>query len=188
MLPDWPDPTTIFALGPVPARLFAGAAGLVLLFAGSRAYRAAVVLPGLLLGAGAALAVGSALGLAPGPLAGVAIGAGLVGALVAHLLERLAVRIAGVVGALGAVPVLWPLATSGAAPWWVWPVAAVLGGLLAPFVWSAALVPVTAFIGAVVTLDAAGVALHPLVVGGVALVGVVAQVSGGGKRKKGDED
>lgn len=187
MVPDWFDPHAIFTLAPIPARTFAGVAGLVLLLAGSRAYRAAVVLPGLLLGAGLALAVGALLNLEAGPLSVAAVVAGIAGGLAAHFVEQFAVRVIGLVGAIGAVQVLGPIVLTGGTPWWAWPVAALLGGLLAPMLWKIALVPITAWIGAVVVVDAAGFPHHPLLVPGVAVAGVIVQLAAGRKSSSSDD-
>lgn len=182
VLPDLPDLPSIYASGPLPPRIVAGAAGLVLLLAGSRVYRIAVVLPGLLLGLGAGVVIAGALALPPMVTVAVAAVGGLVGAVLAGTIERFAVVVAGVLAGLGAAQVGWPLAASGAPPWWLWPVAALVGAALFPFLWRAALVPLTAWIGAVVVVDVAGVQPHPLVIAGVMLVGVVAQVAVGRKR------
>ncbi len=196
MLPDWPDTHALFTTGPVPARLVAGLAGVVLLLAGTRAWRAAVALPGLLLGLGVALLVGTALALEPGPLAVLAAVLGLGGTLAALLVERLAVRVAGVLAGLGAAQVGWPLIASalspgpgapGHAPWWIWPAAALVGGLLAPLAWRVALAPITAWIGAVVLVDATGAPPHPLLVAGLAAVGTLVQWASGRKPRDDEE-
>lgn len=185
MLPDLPDPHLVFSLGPAPARLVAGIGGLVLLVAGSRVYRLAVVLPGLLVGLAAGVLAGGALSLAPGAVAILAAVGALAGGLAAHLVERFAIVIAGVLGGLGGAHVAWPLLAGGAAPWWLWPAAAMAGAVVFPVLWKVALVPLTAWLGAVVLVDAIGVPVHPLVVPGVAIVGMFVQWAGG--RKK-DED
>ncbi|MDP2314743.1 MAG: hypothetical protein Q8P41_17700 [Pseudomonadota bacterium] len=185
MHPGLPDLPSIYAAGPLAPRIVAGAAGLVLLLAGSRLYWIAVVLPGLLLGLGGGVLIAHLLGLAPMVTVGVAVVGGLVGALVARAVERLAIAIAGVIAGLGAAQLGWPLAAATAPPWWIWPLAAVAGAVLFPFVWRAALVPLTAFIGAVVLVDVAGVVADPLVVGGLTAVGIVVQLAlGRGPQKK----
>ncbi|MDP2309302.1 MAG: hypothetical protein Q8P18_24990 [Pseudomonadota bacterium] len=183
MLPDLPDLPSIYAAGPLAPRVIAGVAGLLLLLAGRRLYRAAIVLPGLLLGLGAGIVAGGLLGAVPMVVAGLAIAGGVIGALLAAYAERLAVVIAGVLAGLGALQVGWPLAASGAPSWWAWPLAAIVGAAVFPFVWRAALVPLTAWIGAVVLVDVAGLPPSPLAVGGLALFGVIVQLASGRKRQ-----
>lgn len=184
MLSDLPS---IYAAGPLPPRVIAGLAGALLLLFGRRLYRIAIVLSGLLFGLGAGIVMGGLLSLAPMVVAGLAVAGGLVGGLVAWHAERLAVAITGVLAALWAVQVGWPIVSTalsavGAPPWWAWPAASVVGGLAFPFVWRAALVPLTAWIGAVVLIDVAGVSVDPLVVGGLTMIGVVVQVTTGRQR------
>jgi hypothetical protein len=183
-MPDLADLPSLTGGSPVVLRFLTGAAGAVLLLAGARLYRVAVVLPGLLLGLGAGIAIANVLALAPMVAAGVAVVAGLAGAVAAHLVERFAVVVAGVIGGLGAAQVAWPLVAS-APPWWMWPLAAAAGGLVFPLIWKVALVPLTAWIGAVVLIDAAGLPPSPLYVGGLAVVGVIVQASlGRGKKRE----
>jgi uncharacterized membrane protein len=182
-MPDLADLPSLTAGSPVALRLLTGAAGAVLLVAGARLYRVAVVLPGFLLGVGLGAGVAQLLTLDPMVGAGVALVAGLIGAVAAHLVERFAVVIAGVIGGLGAAQVVDPLVAAGGPPWWVWPVAAVTGGLVFPLIWKAALLPLTAWIGAVVLIDAAGLPPSPLYVGGLAVVGLIVQASVGRGKK-----
>jgi hypothetical protein len=177
------DLSNLFAQAPVPPRVLAGIAGGLLLFAGGRVYKLAVVLPGLLLGLGAGVLGGSALGLAVPVVAVLAIVGGLFGALLCHFVERFAIGVAGVLAGLGAANAAWPLLSTHPAPWYLWPIAALVGLGLFPFIWRLALVPLTALIGAVVVLDAAGAPPNPLYIGGLALLGIVAQLAMGARGK-----
>jgi hypothetical protein len=198
LLPDLPDLPSIYAAGPLAPRVIAGVAGLLLLLAGRRLYRIAIVLPGLVLGLTAGLVLGGALDLPDNVVAVVAVVCGAVGALLAGYVERIALVLAGVLAGLGAIQAGWPLAAAAAAsvptsmpavpPWWAWPAGAVVGALLFPLLWRVAIVALTAWIGAVVLVDVAGFPADPLVVGGLAVFGMLVQTVSGRPAQKKEED
>ncbi len=194
MLPDLPDLPSIYAAGPLAPRVIAGVAGLLLLLAGRRLYRLAIVLPGLVLGLTAGIVLGGALDLPQMVTGLLALACGAVGALLAGFVERTALVLAGVLAGLGAIQAGWPatalLSTSVPAvpPWWAWPAGAVVGALLFPMLWRVAIVALTAWIGAVVLVDVAGFAADPLVVGGLAVFGMIVQTVSGRPPQKKEED
>lgn len=155
-------------------RAIIGVAGLLLLLAGSRLWRVAVVAPGIVGGAAGGGWLGARLALPPGWIAALSAVGALIGGVVAMLVERLAMGLAGVLGGLGAVAVAERFL---AVPWWAWPIGAVLGALVFPAVWRGALVPITAWLGAVCLGQASGYA-EPWVVLPLAVLGVFIQLRG----------
>jgi hypothetical protein len=178
MLSPPPELAELFQQLPAYGRYLSAAIGALFLVAGSRAYRLAVVLPGALLGVGAAVVVGAAAGLGPGATATVAAITGVGGAIVAYLVEKAAVVLAGVMVGV-ALAAVGTAAAGITAPWWAWPVAAGLGGLAARSAWKLALVPLTAWLGAAVIATSLALPPHPWLVPGLTTAGVVVQVLSG---------
>ncbi len=170
------DLAAFFAAAPVPPRVLAGAAGLLLLCVGGRLYRLAVILPGLLLGLGGGLLLANLISGTTPVIVGLAILGGVGGGLLAHFLERFAVVGAGVIAGLAGADIAWPLVSATPPAWYLWPLAALVGGALMPLIWKAALVPLTAGIGAYVLVDVAGYPRTPVTVGALAAVGLIIQV------------
>lgn len=162
-------------------RAIIGVAGLLLLLAGSRVWRVAVVAPGIIGGAAGGGWIGARLALPPAWIAGLSAVGALLGALLAALVERAAMVVAGILGGIGAVAAAERLI---ALPWWAWPLGALVGALTFPAVWRGALVPLTAWIGAVALGHTFGHA-EPWVVLPLMAVGVFAQVRGDARRDSG---
>lgn len=169
------DPHALAVLldtSPIPSRWMAGALGAILVVAGAHFYRLAVIAPGFLLGTVAArtlIALDD-----PAIIAVVVVGSGLLGALVFYYLERLALALIGAVVGAQLTAVLWPL-VAGTAPWWGPLVGSFFGSLAFPKVFRSLLRPLTALIGAVLLASCFGQGHDLLVVGGLALVGVIFQ-------------
>lgn len=155
--------------------------GILLLGFGAKLYRAAVLLPGILAGvyAGAWLHGALSLGTTGGLLA--IGGFALVGAVICHVVESVALPFAGAVLFAGAAWWAWPLFV-GAPPFWVPLAGAALGGLAFRYVFERVLKPATAVAGAFTVAWATGQLSHPAVVAGLAVVGTVVQfaLAGGG--------
>lgn len=123
-----------------------GVLGLLLLLAGSRFYRVAIIAPGF--AAGVYLAQRFLGGLAdPLPLVfGLLLGAG--GALACHVAERVAVRLVGSVLIAGVVYAVTPLIFHRDVPFWWAPAAGLVGLFLVPRLYERALPVIGAVMGA----------------------------------------
>lgn len=159
--------------------------GLVLLLAGARVYRLAVVAPGLL--AGVFLAhEGLALADSKPELwmrAAVLGSGGLLGAFVAWRVEQLAVRIAGGLVVAAATHALLPLAWPDAPSWGPLLVGTV-GLLIAPSLYRRLLPLITAALGSVAVAWAAGEEQNLLLMAGLTVVGAGIQMASGRSKSK----
>lgn len=176
---DWnavgSDPRVIIAVG-----------GILLTVVGARIYRLAVLMPGLIGGA----AVGLMLGQSLDPVAwiGLSVGLGIVGMALCWFVERAAVSAAGAFVVGGLVHAVGPTVLGGDVAWY-WPVAgAVLGLMLFPKLFKAALVFITATLGALAITWSLGASHHLPLLGGIALFGICVQSVGSKRRKKRTED
>jgi hypothetical protein len=159
-------------------RTLVGVLGVVLALGGSRWYRLAVVAPGFAVG------VLSGVELVPAGASalvrfGLPVGLGLLGAALCHLVERLAMALAGAAFSAGlawaALPVFWP-----AAPLWATGVAFVAGLFLFPWVYTRLLPLTTSVLGGVAVAWALHTPRDLRVILGVAFIGLVVQLVRGG--------
>ncbi|MFH1463552.1 MAG: hypothetical protein ABIO70_04125 [Pseudomonadota bacterium] len=173
-----------------------GLTGALLLLAGGRLYRLAVVAPGLLGGVALALMLPPDLGPIVISLAAVLLAA--VGALICHFLERVAVHLVGAVAMAGLAQIGWPPLLHEPAPWWGLVLGGAIGLLFFPRIFKALLKVITALLGALVvtwSLDALdgpvtllGIDLQPwMIVTALFVVGLIAQLVTGKKGKSGEK-
>lgn len=158
-------------------------AGAVVLVRGARLYPLVIAAPGLALG----VALGLALPLEPSQRAIAAVVLAALGALACRFLERVAIWGIGAVLSGTIALWAWPLFRTEPPPSWLAAVGAVVGLLLFPAVFRAALKPVTAALGAMLLVWSLGWQHRPLL--GVALfaVGLVVQIAAD-RKDKGEDD
>lgn len=167
---------------PFGARGASGLAGLLLLVAGGRLYRLAVITPGVVAGFMLASALPGSVDAVVRVVATVVLG--VLGGLLFHLGERLAVHAVGAILLAWLTWVAWSQVAPGAVPWWG-PAAGALGGLLLfPRLFKIMVRWVTALLGALVIAWAVGHPRNAWVVGALFLVGVVVQSLGGGGKAR----
>lgn len=168
-------------------QLLVGGLGVLLLVAGQRLYRLAIVAPGLAAGAmvGLELTRHESTGLRLAAAAALALVAGFL----LHKVERLAVAAAGAFLAVGATQALAPLVLHGPTPWFLLVGAGVLGLLLFPGLYRRLLLVITPAIGALCVAWAAGRPTDLLLIAGLTLGGIVIQLvlgrKGGKERDEG---
>ncbi len=162
-----------------------GLSGGLLLLAGGRLYKLAILAPGILGGVAAAMMLPASLGPVVIAIAAVVLAAA--GALICHLLERVAVHVIGAIAVAGVVQLAWPLAVGQPTPWWGMVVAAALGLLLFPSVFRGLIKWITALLGALMLAWSIGEPENLWVVGGLFLGGCIVQ-GATGKRKPRKED
>jgi hypothetical protein len=167
-----------------------GVSGGLLLVAGGRLYKLAVVAPGIVAGVYAATWLPAELGSVVIAVAAVVLA--IAGAILCRLLERLAVAAIGVIAMAGVTQLAWPLAMDGqVAPWWGVLVGGALGLLLFPSVFRALIRWITALLGALMVAWSVGYHDNLWVVGGLFLLGCIVQAASGkgkGAKKKDDDD
>ena len=163
-----------------------GLSGGLLLLAGGRLYKLAVVAPGVLAGVAGALLLPAELG--PVVIAVAAVVLAIAGAVLCHLLERVAVHAIGVIAAAGITQLAWPVVAGGPAPWWGVLLGSAVGLLLFPGVFRSLIKWITALLGALMVAWSVGYHDDAYVVGGLFLGGCIVQAIGGRKAKKKSED
>ncbi len=138
---------TLSGAAPLETRAIFGLLGILLLVFGSRSKRLVSAAPGALLGITLASLVltDESLGLQIGG----AMAAGVAGGVAAMLVQSIALRTAGaLVGGIGAT-VLFPLLSSQSLPpWWLPLAGAIIGSLLLPRLFNAALSVLSPILGA----------------------------------------
>lgn len=170
--------STLVALAeatPLGVRGFAAVGGALLILAGARFYRVAVGAPGAILGV--LLVTHFLRGVVDElSLTIAAIGGAVIGAMITGFIEKLAIRLAG--GLVGAffVDALWPLVQTTELPVWAPAAGALLGLLVFPALWRTALKLITPFLGALCVAYAAGLPHHPLLIGGLTVLGALVQL------------
>lgn len=171
---------------PLGVRGIAAVAGGLLLVAGARLYRLAIVAPGILGG----LVFGAAVPVSNDPMTqGIyMVIVGVVGAIACHFLERVAIHAIGAVVTAGVVNAAWPLVTSQVTPWWAPVAAALLGSLLFPTLFKALLKGITALLGAITLAWAAGWSDRLWIMAALAAVGLAIQVGAGRKKTEAQEE
>jgi len=132
---DWIDPRTACVV-----------VGILLLFAGSRLYRLMLVGPGFV--GGVLLAHHYSPAGTDMTKMAIILGAGLMGALVLHLMEQTAQRIVGVALAVGVATALAPEIFGSKPPWYLNYVAGAVGAVGFPIIYERALPLLTSLLGA----------------------------------------
>ena len=163
-------------------RLVAGFIGIVLVLAGARLYRLAIVAPGFLLGLFLAKWGFDEYGRRVDELVrlGVMVGAGAIGALLSWRIEQLAVRLGG--GLLVAatthalLPMIWHKPPEYAAP-----AAGFIGLLLFPALYRRMLPLLTSAMGAIALAWAADDSKNLLMIAGITILGSAIQLASGSK-------
>jgi hypothetical protein len=174
-------------------RWITGLTGGLLLLAGGRLYRLAVVAPGVLGGVALALMLPQDLGPIVIALAAVLLAA--VGALLCHFLERVAIHVVGAVALAGLARVAWPPLLHEPAPWWGLLLGGALGLLFFPRIFKALIKAITALLGALVlawsfgalegSVSCWGVTVQPwMIVAVLFAVGLIVQMVTGRKAEK----
>lgn len=163
-----------------------GLSGGLLLLAGGRLYKLAVVAPGVLGGVAGAMWIGETAGLAAPVVAVAALVLAIAGAILCRLLERLAVHAIGAIALAGVTQLAWPLAMDGqVAPWWGVLLGGALGLLLFPGIFKSLIRWITALLGSLMVAWSLGYHDNVWVVGGLFLGGCIVQAaSGRGKERK----
>ena len=146
-MPDLPalDFSSIMADPSALARLVVGLLGVLLLVAGARLYRLAIVAPGFAAGVLAGLELMASTDPTTRLVSALALG--IIGAVLLHMVERLAVAAAGALLLAGLAHALSPLVLAGPEPWYVPVAAALVGLLLFPRLYKAMLPAITAVLG-----------------------------------------
>ena len=155
-------------------RALIGILGMLLLVAGSRFYRVAIIAPGVLAGVALADRYLSGLGGALPFVFALLLGAG--GALACHVAEQMAVRLVGAVIISGVVHAAAPLVFHRDTPWWWAPVAGLVGLLLFPRLYERLLPLIGAILGAICIAWAIGKPQEVGLIGALAAGGLVVQL------------
>lgn len=155
-------------------RILAGAAGLLLLVLGSRVYRLAVVTPGVMAGLWIAEQVTSDASNTVQYAA--MIGLALAGGVLAFLLERFALAIAGALMGGGLADAIGPHLLGPELHWAVPAVCALVGFLAMPALFERLLPLVTAVLGALALAWATGRAQDLIFIALVAAGGLLIQI------------
>lgn len=157
-----------------------GLLGAGLTFLGARLYKVTILVPGIVLG----LFIGTLLptDIDAAIRAVIAVVLAGLGALLCRFVERAAISVFGAVLTGGLTFTIWPVFQGEAAPWFVPAIASAVGLLLFPKLFHALLRPLTALLGGMLVAISVGYPGNPLVIGGVAALGMIVQFSLHGKR------
>lgn len=153
-----------------------GVLGAAITFLGARLYKLTILVPGIVLG----LFIGTLLptDIDAAIRAVIAVVLAGLGALLCRFVERAAISVFGAVLAGGLTFTIWPVFQDGAAaPWYVPAIASAVGLLLFPKLFHTLLRPLTALLGGMLVAISVGYPGNPLVIGGVAALGMVVQFS-----------
>ncbi len=175
----WLDPSH-WGFGWLDPRTACVIVGILLLFAGSRLYRLMLVGPGFV--GGVLLAHHYAPAGTDLFKMGVIVGAGLVGAVVLHLMEQTAQRVVGVAIAVGVAMANAPEVFGGKPPWYLHYVAGAVGAVGFPIVYERVLPLLTALLGALALAWSIGREHDIWMIGILAFLGMAVQVIIAGRR------
>ncbi|NOY25524.1 MAG: hypothetical protein GXP62_06585 [Oligoflexia bacterium] len=174
----------ISVLSHVPEHLtdpsvWVGTLGILLLLAGRRIYKLAIIAPGIAAGVmvGMNLSQGESDGMRVAIIAALAIVAGFV----LYSAERLAIAAVGAFVAVGMVDAIAPQFSSDPTPWPLELAAGVVGLLLFPSLYQRLLVVLTPAVGALCLAWALGRSQDLLLIVGLTLGGVILQLVMGRK-------
>lgn len=180
-MPDLPaisnaalDPTAFLSDPSGIGRLVVGLAAVLLLVAGARLYRLAIVAPGVAAGVLAGLEVMASADPTTRLVAALALG--VIGGVLFHLVERLAVSAAGALLLAGLAHALSPLVLTGPEPWYVPVAAALVGVFLFPRLYRTLLPVITAVLGALGVAWAAQRPEDVVLIGGLSVFGLAVQL------------
>ena len=152
-LDKWIDPyPEIFGMW--DARVFVIVIGAVLIVAGGRFYRLVLISPGFV--GGVLLSHHYAPSGSDVTKLAIGVGAGLVGALLMHLMEQAALRILGAAMAVGLAVAFGPELFDGDPPWFLNYVAGAIGAIGFPVIYERALPVLTSLAGAMAIAWALG--------------------------------
>jgi len=158
---------------PIGVRGVAGVAAALLIVAGARFYRMAIVLPGILAGVFEASAL--PLSVEPGWRLGVGVVVSAMGGLILFFMEKLAVYVVGAMLGGWVTWVLWPIVAQIQGPWWALAVGALAGMVAFPAIFPTAIRWVTSITGALLGAWALGHPGNPWIIMSLAAVGIVVQ-------------
>lgn len=175
----WLDPSQ-WGFGWVDPRTACVVVGVLLLFAGSRLYRLMLVGPGFV--GGVLLAHHYAPAGTDLMKMGIILVAGLLGALVLHLMEQTAQRIVGVALAVGVSTALAPEIFGGKPPWYLHYVVGAVGAVGFPIVYERVLPLLTALLGSLALAWSIGREHDIWMIGILTFLGTAVQVMIAGRR------
>jgi hypothetical protein len=169
---DWLQHPGSWGLEVVDARWVVLAVGLILVIFGSRTYKLLLVAPGLV--AGVLLAIEYAPVGDPMTKTGIAIGAGIAGAVLMLMVEKIALSSVGAAVLGGLTMAIGPQFVKEV-PWYAATIAGLVGAMIFPAIYRRSLRIVTPILGAL----AVGFALERpedlILLGTLSLVGIVLQ-------------
>jgi hypothetical protein len=165
--------TQLVTTTPLEVRVGAGVMSLLLLFAGARLYRVAVVLPGVLAGVFVAAALPPTMDFEWRLVIGIVVS--LVGGLALFFMEKVGVVLVGGLLTGWLTWVIWPLLVHTPAPWWAVGVGGLAGMIAFPAIFRSAVRWITSALGALLGAWALGYPTNALVILALAAVGVMFQ-------------
>jgi len=177
---------------PMIVRVFAGLIGGLILVAGARLYKPALLAAAFTAGGLLVVATLSTAGelvpsmATPGLLVAGALFGGISTAWTAHVAHRLALVLIGGLTGLTLTAALLALVSSG--PWWLPLVGGCVGAVALPWVYTSLLKFLTPAVGAVCIAWAVGMPETPWVLGGLWAFGAAVQLAGPGPGGEADEE
>jgi hypothetical protein len=169
-------------LPPTNPQLFVGIAGVVLLFAGARLYRLAVVTTGFVGGAVLGLQLSGHVEAQVLTISVVCMG--IIGAFIMHMAERLAFALIGAMVAAALAHAIWPSIMPGEVPFYVPTAAGIVGMVVVPRLFTALLPLFTTVLGAFCIAWALGDPGDWRILGPVVVVGLLGQAALGGSTRR----
>ncbi|MGB0637849.1 MAG: hypothetical protein ACPGTU_00855 [Myxococcota bacterium] len=179
-LMEWIDPSR-WPIDATDARSLLIIIGIVFLFAGNRFYRFVIIAPGFVVGV--LLANHYSPTGDPMTQAGIKIGAGLVGAVLMHLMEKSALRLIGVALMVGLAQAVAPEVFGKKVPWWLNYASGAIGAVVFPIIYERALPLITSLLGALTMAWALERETDLWMIGILTFIGTVSQVFLAGQRR-----
>ena len=168
----WLQNPSDWGLETIDARWLVLVIGIILVLFGSRTYKLFLMSPGAVVG------VLLALEYSPSgdevTKAGIAVGAGVVGALLVLMVEKVALSAAGAALLAGLSIAIGPQFVSDV-PWYIPTIAGLVGAMFFPIIYRRSLRIVTPVMGALAVVLALGRPEDLWLLGGLTLVGIVLQ-------------
>jgi hypothetical protein len=178
-LMQWIDPSE-WGFGMMDARTLVVLLGGALILAGRRLYRLMLLSPGFV--GGVMLTHHYAPAGMDTTKFAITVGAGLVGALIMHLMEQTALRLVGAALMVGVAVAYGPSLFDGDAPWFVNYVAGAVGAIGFPIVYERALPLLTSLLGALAIAWALGRQTDLWMLAILTVVGAMVQTFLAGRR------